>query len=353
MTHPHSPPESTPQDGPFLRTFFVSLGLLLSATAASVLLIDPLGQFGTGLIPPVVSADRDQKAALYRGRVPAPQVVVLGSSRSKTIAPGCLEQLDGRPAFNLAVNGAGTEDLVAILRFLLKTPGRRVETVFVGVDPEMMQGGDGVLRGLQTSRTLGRFAPGGASAGSRVALGAELFGWQVVSAAIRSVARRVGDHDSLPEFVLEPDGLQRYPRVEAALRMGTFPQHARVLGSIPGILGRYERFSALEPERVGYLKQFALEAKAAGVNLVAFIPPVHPAFMRAAAGTAWRERTEETVRLLRSLEGEGLLRYVETRPLLTATADTVHFVDAIHFLAPAAATLAVALTGSPGRCAVQ
>jgi hypothetical protein len=353
MTHPHLPPEPSPQDAAFLRAFVVSLALLLAATAALVVLTDPLGRFGTGLVPPVVSADRDQKAALYRKRAPPPALVVLGSSRSKTIAPDCLQQLTGKPAFNFAVNGAGTEDLLAILRFLLSTPGASVRTAFVGVDPEMMQGGEGVLRALRTSRALGPYAPGGASGELRGALGADLLGWQVVSAALRSVARRARSAKALPEALLEPDGLQRYPRFEAALGHDRSHQNANVLGSIPGILGRYERFPTLEPERVGYLRKFAQEARDAGVGLVAFMPPVHPAFARAAAGTAWRERTEETASLLQSLEREGLLRYVETRALTAASPDTAQFVDAIHFLAPVAATLAQAITASPGRCAVQ
>jgi hypothetical protein len=353
MTHPHAPPEPAPQDGAFLRSFFTTLGVLLTATAALVLLTDPLGTFGTGVTPPVVSADRDQKAALYRARVPAPEVVVLGSSRSKTIAPACLQQLTGQPAFNFAVNGASTEDLVAILGFLRQAPGGRITKVFVGVDPEMMQGGEGVPRALQASRALARFAPGGTAGRSRLTFGAELLGWPAVSAAFRSVVRRVGTRESLPEFSLEPDGLQRYPRAEAELRLGSFRQEARVLGSIPGILGRYESFTALQPERVGYLRRFAEEARAAGVSLVAFIPPVHPAFGRVASGTAWRARTEETVQLLRSFERDGLLRYVETRSLLATSADTSQFVDAIHFLAPAAATVARTLTGSSGRCALQ
>jgi len=353
MTHPHAPPEPAPQDGAFLRAFFVTLGVLLSATAALVLLTDPLGIFGTGLIPPVVSADRDQKVALYRARVPAPEIVVLGSSRSKTIAPTCLQQLTGRPAFNFAVNGAGTEDLVAILRFLRQAQGGRVATLFVGVDPEMMQGGSGAHRALHASPALGRVAPGGAAVSNRLSLGGDLFGWQAVGAAFRSIAREAGTRESLPEFALESDGLQRYPRAEAGLRGGAAPQQPRVLASIPGILGRYESFTALQPERVGYLRQFVLEARAAGVSVVVFIPPVHPAFARVASSTAWRARTEETVELLRSLERDGLLRYVETRSLLATSPDTSQFVDAIHFLAPAAATVVQALTGSPGRCALQ
>jgi hypothetical protein len=333
--------------------FFASLGGLLGLIALAVLLSDPLGRFGTGLIPPVVSSDRDQKAALYRARTPRPEIVVLGSSRSKTIAPGCLEQLTGKPAFNFAVNGAGTEDLVAILRYVQAQPGNRVRTLFAGVDPELLQSAGGLHRALEGSRLLAPYAPGGTALVHPGTLGADLFGWQAVSAAGRSIAAHLLSGAHPPEFVLDPDGLQHYPEAEAALRRGSFPQHDQVLGSIPGVLGRYESFPSLDSARVGDLRQFAQEAHHAGLDLVAFIPPVHPAFERAAAGTAWPARAQETVSLLRALEREHLLRYVETRDLVAASPDTLLYVDAIHFLAPVAASVAARLTGGQSRCALQ
>ncbi len=352
MTHPHAPPDPSPHDGGFLRVFFAASAVLLGLLALLVLLTDPLGRFGTGLIPPVVSSDRDQKAALYRARTPTPEIVVLGSSRSKTIAPACLQQLTGRTAFNFAVNGAGSEDLVAILGFLRAQPGSRIRTLYAGVDPEMLQSAGGVHRALEGSRFLAGYAPGGAVPEGGT-LGADLFGWQAVSAAVQSIGSRLVSGDRLPEFSLDADGLQHYSRAEAALRQGTAPDQTQLLGSIPGILARYESFPRLDSERVAALRLFATEAHQAGIEVVTFIPPVHPAFERAAAATAWRSRTEETVALLSALHQERLLRYVEVRELIAASPDTTRYVDAIHFLAPVAAALAQALTGSPDRCALQ
>lgn len=352
MTHPHAPPDSSPHDGGFLRVFFSATAALLALVTLLVLLTDPLGRFGTGLIPPVVSSDRDQKATLYRARRPAPEIVVLGSSRSKTIAPACLEQFTGRTAFNFAVNGAGSEDLVAILRYIRSLEGSRLRTVYVGIDPEMLQSAGGVHRALEGSRFLARYAPGG-TVPARGALGADLFGWQAVSAAVQSVGSRLQSGGGEREFALDADGLQHYLRVESALARGDAPDAARILGSIPGILGRYESFPGLDTERVAALREFAEEAHHSGIEVVAFIPPVHPAFERAAAGTTWRPRTDETVALLQTLEAERLLRYIETRELIAASPDTTRFVDAIHFLAPVAATLTQALTGSSSHCALQ
>ncbi len=352
MTHPHTPPEPSPHDAGFLRTFFATTLALLAIVALFVVLTDPLGRFGTGLLPPVVSSDRDEKATLYRARSPAPEILVLGSSRSKTIAPACLQQLTGRSAFNFAVNGAGSEDLVAILHFVQAEGGSRLHTIYAGIDPEMLQSAGGVHRALEGSRYLARYAPGGVVP-ARGNLGADLFGWQAVSAAIHSAASRLQSGTPPREFTLDADGLQHYVRVESALARGEAPDAARILGSIPGILGRYESFPQLDSERVNALRQFAEEAHRSGVEVVAFIPPVHPAFERAAAATAWRPRTEETVRLLRALEQEGVLRYAEVRDLIATSPDTTQYVDAIHFLAPVAATLVQALTGSPERCALQ
>jgi hypothetical protein len=349
MTHPHAAPEASPSDASFVRVFLLSVLLLAAAVAGFTALVDPLGAFGTGLIPPVVTNDRDQKVALYRSYPRRPELLVLGSSRSKTLDPACLEHLTGRPAFNFAVNGAGTEDFLAILRFV--RAGRRgsVRQILLGLDPETLQGAGGVHRALEGSRYLGGYAPVGVSGRRRVSPAADLLGWQAFAAALGAVAHGRGSGEP-PEFVLEPNGLQRYPRAEADLRTGRMRAAERVVASIPGALARYQSFPALDSERIGYLRQFVGEAHEAGIAVVTFIPPLHPAFARAAEQTAWRPRTDETVALLESLDRAGRARYVETRNL---TIDTLQFVDAVHFLAPVANVVAGALLGVPDGCALQ
>jgi hypothetical protein len=350
VTHPHAPPEPTPEDRAFLRTFLATLAGLLLLVAGLSWVIDPLGAFGTGLVPPVLTADRDQKAALYRERRPPPAVVVLGSSRSKTIPPACLERLSGRPAFNFAVNGAATEDFLAILRYLEHRHPGSVRTLYLGLDPETMQATGGVLRALQTSRALAPFA-GGESHPGITALGGDLLGWQALQAAIASL-RSLHGPPVEPAIVLRPDGVQVYRQAERRVAAGGSLAEA-VTASIPNILSRYDAFPGLDSAKVATLRRFLTEARAAGAEVVAFIPPVHPAFARAARATAWRARTEETVELLRRLQGRGLVRYVETRDLATLRADSTRFLDGVHFLAPVAARIAGTLAGAPDGCALQ
>lgn len=351
MTHPHAAPEPSPSDGPFIRSFLVTLLALVALVVAVVFAVDPVGRFGTGLLPPAVSADRDQKAALLRALPASPRIVILGSSRSKTLAPACVAALGGGPAFNFAVNGAATQDLVAIGRYLrARGPGTGM-LLLVGVEPELLQPGAGPHRPLTLSRSLAPLLPEEAAA-SDATLAADLLGWQALQGALQSLLAALRAPAGLPETALDPDGRQRYPRIEAARAAETFDASAAVRGSLPGILARYESFGRLDPMRVSWLRQFLREARADRRQVIAFIPPVHPDFARAAAGTAWRKRTEETVLLLRGLEREGLLRYVPVEGVVDSVL-AGDYVDGIHFLAPVAARVVQRLLGAPEPCALQ
>lgn len=353
MTHPHLPPEASPLDAAFLRTFHGALLILLGLLAAVNRIIDPLGAFGGGLLPPVVSADRDQKAALYRERRPPPASVILGSSRSKSIPAGCLERVTGRPAFNFAVNGAATEDFLAVFRFIRDHRPDAVRELFLGLDPETLQGTGGAHRALENSRALSPYLAGPRRRDRLATLGADLLGWQALRGSFESVRQALEPHRGPLESLTDPDGVERHPVLLAQWQRGELPVQQRVAASIPGLLSRYDRFGAFDPERLADLDLLVREANAAGVSITAFIPPVHPAFERVAAGTAWRLRTEETVGLLRAYESRGMLRYMETRGLVGEWGDSAPFVDGVHFLAPVADRVVEEITGRPHGCAVQ
>jgi hypothetical protein len=346
MTHPHAPPEPSSQDGPFLRTLGVTAGLLLGATAALVIMVDPLGRFGTGLVPPVVTQDRDRKPALLDALPEPPGLVVLGSSRSKTLAPACLGRLAGRPAFNFAVDGAGPDDLRAILHYLLDHHPGSLTRLVVGVDPEMLE-----ARALWASRVLAPYAVTGGRR-SQPSVWADLFGLQPVTATIRALFRLARPDTTTPAMMLEPDGRQRYPLWERQLAAGTAPVEARVEESIPGILSQYPGFTRLDSSGVATLRGLFEDAHRTGLLVTAFIPPVHPALLRALPENG-RARSDETAALLRRFEAGGLLRYVETRELGSVGDDSTRYVDAVHFIGPAADRLAEILLNQPGGCALQ
>lgn len=354
MTHPHAPPDPDSRDPAFLRTFCSTLLALLAAVALLNLVADPLGVFGTGLVPPVLVQDRDEKAARYRALVP-PDVVVLGSSRSRVMPASCLARGLGRQTgFNFALSGAGTEDLVAVARFIRSSGVGASPVYVVGIEPEMFQGDGGTRPALLASRMLAPFGPGARRQSRLSAAIPDLFGWQASGAALSSLRAHIlgqAPADSGP--ILEADGREVHAAAEAAWREGRYDGTERVAASLVGSVSRYQRFVGLDPARVGYFDEFLDEANRAGATVVAFIPPVHPALEQAAAATSREARTAELIALLRLEAARGRLRYVETRDLTALEADPRAYLDALHFLAPVASAVADAITGAADRCAVQ
>lgn len=350
--HRHRDIESAPGDAAFLRVFGATfLGLAL-ALALLVRITDPLAAFGTGLLPPVVSADRDRKAALFQGADVPPEIVVLGSSRVKTLRPACITALTGRPAFNFGVNAGVAEDFVAILRFVRSEDAGSVREILLGADPEAFTGEPGAGRALQASRLLGRHAPVHlASASASGTAPHDYLTLESVGAAFRSLRRSVTAARELPHEALARDGWQSHPRWDAALAAGDYPQAERVRTSVASVSARYRGSIALSPARLALLEQLLEEAHAAGIGVTAFVPPVHPELTASGAAEHLGALTTAMDSVLRQAAARGRLRHVPPGQL---TADPSGFYDAVHMMAGSGDALLGAIYPAGGRrCAVQ
>lgn len=349
-THGHRPTPPGPRDAAFLGTFAATFVGLLAILAALVRITDPLAAFGTGLIPPIVSADRDYKAALYRARVPRPEVVILGSSRVKMLRPDCVTAVTRHTAFNFGVNAGTAEDFLAIFRFLRSQRDFRVREILLGAEPEAFTGDLSTGRSHGQSRALAPFVEPPARDPER--LWSDLFSGASAAAAMRSVWHYGFDRKALPQEELGPDGFQTRPLWDDEIRRGQFPQETRVLASSQAMSSRYIA-GRLSSGGLAQLNQLLLEARAAGVQVTAFVPPVHPALYRYAAGTALSRLTADLVSVLRTAEKAGLIRYVETRSLADFAGDSTLYYDAVHMTAGNADRLLTAVYRSQSNCAVQ
>jgi len=333
----------------FLLTFFGLVG----GMAALSWLVDPLAAFGTGLLPPAISADRDYKAGLYDRLPTPPSIVIIGSSRSKTIRPACINQLTGEPAFNFGVNGAAAEDYLAIFRWLHRDPNSAVHEILLGVDPEALQDTEGPHRPLADSRALRGLVAGMVEPHRWNAVAEDLWSRQSIVASARSLRYAVVGQPDLPSTRLSADGVEEYPRFDAQVRAGTFAQDEQVRGSIPGILPRYSDFARLSSRRLGLLATMLQEARDARIQVTAFIPPIHPELERAGSGGYLAMRSNETADTLRGLDRAGLLHYVEARDLASFGGNPAWYYDALHFMPANADRLVALLLGRQTVCAVQ
>lgn len=117
------PPEMDEKQARSAFWFVLALVVVTAAVLGAVLALnvyaDPYGSLGTHKLPTVTTSDRTVKADRVEALKEAPQLVVLGSSRSMRYEPSYLQKLTGLRTFNAGVNGiGGTADAWAMTQFI-------------------------------------------------------------------------------------------------------------------------------------------------------------------------------------------------------------------------------------------
>lgn len=346
------PVVAAPGDDGFVRVFLAAAVLLVAALAGLNALVDPLGLFGTRLVPRATWDDRDVKAQLFGAWGRRPEFLVLGSSRTMKLDPACVEALTGLAAFNFGVSGGRPEDFWAIFRFVEARAGRVVRRIVLGVEPDILL--DDLPLGFFTrqSTALGPYVRADGVPPQQLAAG--LWGQESTVASVRSLLHHVGRaRAEAPAITFRADGHLSNTRDEEAVRRGTFPQAERIAAQLPGLRAAFADARHLAPERVALLRTLLDTARARGIRVDAFVPSVQPAAVRELDGTAYAERLAETQRLLRGLAGAGLLVLHETIPGERIGLTPDGYFDAYHVMQPNADRLLASVLGAGRGCAVQ
>lgn len=96
---------------------FASMLVVLALVFAFNAIVDPLSFIGWRILPPAVETDRSTKLDLIQKIKTNPQVVVLGSSRSRQAEPAFIDKLTGlKTGFNAGVTGGTASDAWVMIR---------------------------------------------------------------------------------------------------------------------------------------------------------------------------------------------------------------------------------------------
>jgi hypothetical protein len=138
--------------GHFLRYAVGALASMLALLAlvfAFNAIVDPLSLIGWRILPPAVETDRSIKLDLIQKLKTNPQVVVLGSSRSRQAEPSFIDKLTGlKTGFNAGVTGGNASDAWVMIRNIeARFPqGKRTYIWFVdyplasnGINPQLAE----------------------------------------------------------------------------------------------------------------------------------------------------------------------------------------------------------------------
>lgn len=252
------------------RRFLVGLlarsALLLAATVSLNVLVDPFGAHGTGVFEPITLTTRRSKLRLYEKRRPAPEIVILGSSRSFAMEPAYVEAETSSPAFNAAVAGAQPADYLDLASCLAQ--GRAVAPTFiVGLGVEQLLGHADLP--IEGGDPLAACRPRRSAVESFVRTSASAVGARETRATFRVLALEVTGRPS-PAVTFAADGTMlggfHGPPLEEAVE-------ADLAGSrSPSVFAA----STIDPQSSEEVRQLLELSRQRHGRVIVYLPPYHP-----------------------------------------------------------------------------
>lgn len=118
------------REGRFTSVFLLTIFGIVVVAVAVVLLVDPYGDFETGVLEPIVLKDRTVKMDLLAEQEEV-DTLIFGSSVAFGLDPTLISEY----AFNLSVGGAYPNDFYALLRYSVEELDVMPSKIILGITP--------------------------------------------------------------------------------------------------------------------------------------------------------------------------------------------------------------------------
>jgi hypothetical protein len=264
----------------FVVGFLGSFLAVLAAVLAFNVAVDPFALAGTRLVPTAVEPDRWIKLDLLERLKRGPEILIMGSSRSRQAEPSYLRKLTGLTGFNAGVTGGTSADEYVFTRFAADLFPHQRRRYLWFTDIGLAAGG--VLPQLGQDSRARRYLRGGASFGlgdvkSYLSTDATDASWRVfqkcVLASCRSRIRFRADGS------LTNQSLHYLPEHARSLR-------ASVAKELAGVRAHHEtlaqaRADLATPGRFFYFERTLAFMNSRGEVPVIVLNPVYPSVLAA------------------------------------------------------------------------
>jgi hypothetical protein len=253
---------------------------VLGAVLAFNVVIDPFALAGTGLVPTAVEQDRSIKLDLLQRLKRDPEILIMGSSRSRMAEPAFLQKLTGRTGFNAGVTGGTSADEYVFTRFAAdRFPHQKRRYLWF---TDLGISGGGVLPQLAQDPRAHRYLQGGSGFGlgdvkTYLSTEATQASWRVFTNCV------LGQCHSHIRFRADGSLTQR--------SLHYLPEHARSLGASVAKLIASMRTNSLTlaqaradiaaPGRFFYFDRVLAFMNARGEVPVIVLNPVYPSVFAA------------------------------------------------------------------------
>lgn len=324
-----------PQQATFVRWLLGLVALAMLAIAALNWYVDPTGVTGRTTRWQVAdnSVVRSAKLDLYEDaleRGDAPEVVLLGSSRTMKFRPQLVEELTGERAFNAAVSGGVPQDAWLFTQLLDERQGDDFPHLVWGLDADAFR--DKQLRdGLSTDPRMARFVPWSERAAIRIASLGALTELQTLEATIDSL-RAGGRSDRFEGRRFSRDGFQLFSRTwerRDVLRNRAIRRQTTSYANF--VFGR-DAWDGVEAEPLREFRQVVQLANRRGDVPTIFLTPYHPIAEQQLAEHDLAGRREQVLDRIRRLRESDELRFelVDLSDLAAFDGDPDQFYDGVH-----------------------
>ncbi len=280
----HHVPESASEQAPsadqkrFVVGFLAAALGLLAAILALNVVIDPFAIAGSGIVPTAVESDRSIKLTLLENLKRGPEILILGSSRSRQAEPSYLEQLTGHTGFNAGVTGGTSADEWVFTRFAADLFPHQKRRYIWFVDVGIAGGGVGAQ--LAHDPRARRYLPGGAGFGlgdvaTYLSTDATKASWRVFRKCVLSTCRsRINYH---PDGSLTNQSLRYLPEHAKSLQKSVAKQ-------IAGVRAHHQtlaqaRADLAQPNRFFYFERALAFMNKRGEVPVIVLNPVYPSVL--------------------------------------------------------------------------
>jgi hypothetical protein len=280
----------------FVIGFLGSCFAVLASVLAFNVVIDPYALAGSGIVPTAVESDRSVKLDLLQHLERGPEILILGTSRSRQAEPAFLQRLTGRTGFNAGVTGGTSADEYVFTRFAADLfPHQKRRYIWF---TDVGLAGGGVLPQLANDPRAHRYLTGGGGFGlgdvkTYLSTDATRASWRVFR---KCVLARCHSHIRFnPDGSLTNQSLHYLPEHAKSLR-------ASVAKEIAGVRLHHEtlaqaRSDLADPSRFLYFERTLAFMNKRGEVPVIVLNPVYPTVLAQLEkyGYAGRRATLEKV----------------------------------------------------------
>ena len=332
------PPEMPVAAGKRARGFilFIIVAALLLMTSVAVVnaLVDPYGILGTGVFPTATTSDRSVKADLIEKLKQAPQLIVLGSSRSMRYDPEYLQQKTGLRTFNAGVNIiGGAADVWAMTNYLHdRFPQSHprylwlvdVET-FTTTVKESLTAEPRLARYLdKTTGTAGRAGSELTTIGDDLK---SLLSWATTRDSLRILA-----HQSTASAKEQAFRRQFRPNGGiAAKTMSPAERQHQTAESLARYTLLYQTaYHAIDPQAQRYVEQTLALLNQSGSEPLIVLTPLSPMFQQKLGPLGWYDRHQQVVDFFSSLASRYRFTFADMTSVSTWSGSPTEFFDGVH-----------------------